>query len=361
MRMPRTRSGVVCVTLLALGLQPAWRAAPARAATLVSARPAVPAVVLGAVADGPTQQRALFAVAPDGTVTRFAGQVTEPFRPAWSPDGRRLGVLDGESLRILRRDGTTAATLAPASDFAWAPAGRRVARIAPSSSGPRILISRVAGGAVLDVTPEPLVDANTLLSRLSWSPDGAWIGVYREPFDALGFARPADYRLIRPDGSHQRKLFKIDVPFKDAPSDVAWAPDGRRLAVASGVFGVDAIGDAIVSVPSGAVVRLGGEGVVDFAWSPGGERLAGVDVLRAYPDTTLVVWNADGSGARELAKGMQPVVAWSGADVILTAGTPSNELWRYAWPAGGSPSVVARLPDGWSIEAIAVRPGARTP
>ncbi len=145
------------------------------------------------------------------------------------------------------------------------------------------------------------------------------------------------------------------------PRDLAWAPDGRRLAVASGIFGVDAIGDAIVSVPAGDVVCLGGEGVLDLDWSPDGERLAGVDLLRAYPEATLVVWRADGSGEREVAAGMQPAVAWAGADAILTAGTPPSELWRYASPAGGSPPVVARLPDGWSIETSAIRPGARTP
>ena len=124
--------------------------------------------------------------------------------------------------------------------------------------------------------------------RVAFSPRGSW----------LASSGPA-LRVARPDGSERRVVgrgsWSVTRP--------AWSPRGSWLAyIDGGVVVVRADGTGKRLIPNT-------EGAAQVAWSPAGDRL--VFTREAGDDTieTIHVVGLDGSGLRDVARGVD--VSWS--------------------------------------------------
>ena len=109
-------------------------------------------------------------------LTRSAGAA------AFSRDGDRVAVADGDGIRILDRAGRALATVprtSPADHLAWSPDDTRIA-VSGSSD--------VASVDVIDVTDPPaaverrLQPSHRFTSPAVWSPSGAQLAIERNPF-----------------------------------------------------------------------------------------------------------------------------------------------------------------------------------
>lgn len=117
----------------------------------------------------------------------------------------------------------------------------------------------------------------------------------------IAFVRGEGIYVMRADGSGVRPLWRGGMLSAFA-RDLAWSPDGQRLAfVADGriwVMGAD--GSRPVRVTGRVPPKLGGPG--SPSWSPDGRRIA--YSYSAKPDVDRDVWvmNADGTNKRRLAR-----------------------------------------------------------
>jgi Tol biopolymer transport system component len=197
--------------------------------------------------------------------------------PAWSPDGGRIafGVTTGcdafeecerAEVWIVSAEGGRPARISRDGRVAsWSPDGRQLAwwgGIKLEGYGSRAIVWDVGTGRRRDFgrSERPPV----------WLPDGSLLagGWVRDLASGRSRrARPIDYGLRSPDGSH--------VALIGGPSD-------EQLHVAR--------------IRGGGSFRVGE--VLAQAWSPGGRRLAYIE--RGPPRRRVSVINADGSGRREL-------------------------------------------------------------
>jgi len=132
------------------------------------------------------------------------------------------------------------------------------------------------------LTHNPGVDGSP-----AWSPDGRRI--------ACGCQRGGnfDIYLLNVDGSRERKLTKSPA----VQADPTWSPDGSKIAFESKRAGSSEI-DVMTSNGDG-VKRLTRNGSYP-SWSPDGRRIAFVR------DGGIYAMNADGSEARQVARGLFP-------------------------------------------------------
>lgn len=161
-----------------------------------------------------------------------------------------------------------------------------------------------------------------------WSPDGRHFSVVADNADGLLFVG-----LVDPDGSH---YIQFDSP--DPTLNLgcfAWSPDGLRL-VCEGFDGTDHIRTGIYTVNSsdgGDVLRVttAPDGFQDVPtdYSPDGEQITFTrQRLADESDTTLMIMNVDGSGARALSDRRLGPGRWSpdGKTILSDAGEEGEEL-----------------------------------
>jgi WD40-like Beta Propeller Repeat len=221
--------------------------------------------------------------------------------PLPSPDGRRLAYWSGGSvlprtLWLAGADGSGARAIAKAGEAAWAPDSRRLAysvddtihvltlpatdRVVVDAQGgvqPRFLrfspdgrslayvgvagLTVLRGGRKLVLAPPPSAPKNGVqVLADAWEPDGRRIayattfGVFLVP--AAGGKAVRVHRFSRKDM----------VPFPPFAFELAFAPDGRHLAVTiSGAI-------RILDLRTRRAVTIEGT-AHDLAWSPDGKRL----------------------------------------------------------------------------------------
>jgi Tol biopolymer transport system component len=150
----------------------------------------------------------------------------------------------------------------------------------------------------------------------AWSPDGRRIAFVSRGRDAneKGF-QPDQVFVVGSDGRGARQLTHVE----DGVVDPAWAPDGSRLAASTGstlvTFGSDGSNPTELS-PAGE-----GEGDAKPAWSPDGSRIAFQRGEIDFTATDVWVANADGGGARRIARwGSQPVWSPDGRRIAFVNG-----------------------------------------
>ncbi len=253
-------------------------------------------------------------------VARLAGLTSI----AWAPDGSWLAVGTGTRSWILHPDGSGLREIE--GDATWSANGHLTATTADG----RLLVGPLDGSDMRGIGVFPIGS--------SWSSDGT----------RFAFVRDGNAWMANRDGTDPRNMTSLPLGGAD---NVAWSPDGRWIAVGM------THGFWLVPVNGGSKrwFDLGlGETVYDFAWSPGAGRLAvqsytaTAQVQRAFvylvdpdgsptvrladlatpswspdgrflaggravggsDDRTLVLMNADGSGARELpgSGGLDPFV-----------------------------------------------------
>lgn len=254
--------------------------------------------------------------------------------PQCSPDGTRVAVVVTRADREQDRSCTTvdvvdlasgrrtALTRGPADRAPrWSPDGRWLAFLRGEDGPAQVWLLPVAGGEPHRLTELPLG-----VSELAWSPDGARLAV-TAPERPDG-AQPHDpvvvTRLVsKADGSGRLGPLTVHAHVVDPCSgrttrltegdlvvrDLAWAPDGRRLALVTARHrrrDLDAVTHAFtVAATGGPLVQLTGwEGTVSSpVWAPDGRSL--VLVGRAEPLTSghssLFRVDADGGVPQRLA------------------------------------------------------------
>jgi TolB protein len=175
----------------------------------------------------------------------------------------------------------------------------------------------------------------------------------------VAFARSDGIYTMRADGSGVRRLRALPA----APSDLAWSPDGRRLAFVTPAHGnllwlLNADGSGL-----SRIVLHTGE-AKSPTWSPDGRKIA----FTGWLDHGRDIWimNSDGSGQHRLARThgyQEAAIAWSpdgrqlafsgllyqGIHLINLTGTivrhlPAQMFGYYSWE--GEPSW---SPDGSRI------------
>jgi Tol biopolymer transport system component len=156
--------------------------------------------------------------------------------PRWSPSGEWIAFLKvpgrrsdaGEQLWVMARDGSQARQLAENADSAWSPRRDTLA----SARGEDLCLAEPPDwrGRAL---PRSTGLVRASLEGPAWSPDGRWLAFLAEirrgetdPSDFPDYSR-AIWRC-RADGSQARQL-SCSHGDENAPTDLRWSPDGRRI------------------------------------------------------------------------------------------------------------------------------------
>jgi hypothetical protein len=254
--------------------------------------------------------RAVWAVAPDGVRRRLGGYDGA----SWSPHGRFAVVWRGGELRAVEPNGRVRWSLARDGTIAtarWAPVyGYRIAYV--SGTTLRIVYGdgandRALGAASVAVAP-------------AWRPDAAHVLAYADLRDRV--------RVVAVDA--RRELWRANV---SGVIELAWSPDGRRLAVATPrrvlLYSRGGRRVGVRRPPRGMVFD-------DVSWSPHGE----LAVVRHGADRSEVV-----VGRRSLftGPGRFLAVAWSPTGRRLLVPWPAADQWLFLDADGGRVTAVANI------------------
>jgi WD40 repeat protein len=283
---------------------------------------------------------------------------------ALTRDGKLLAFSKGDGLRVIGTDGRGLRRVTKGDDErspSWSPDGN--AFVYEHQYQDR------AGGDKSAVIVQPLRGKRRVLARASfdpndedvgspaWSPDGRWIAYVFSNDDG------SIVRLVRPNGTGLHS-----VPGNGM---LAWAPDGKSLAVAIG----DSAEDVAVVGVDGRVLRrlrLAGVCCIALSWSPDARQIILAGRSRGDPVQIWVV-GADGKGLTRLtnegnnslvgstllapilppAPPVPPTEAVVSADTVATR-TPVKELSA----DGSSVAFVAKATDRDCDHVAVWSPGA---
>jgi TolB protein len=152
---------------------------------------------------------------------------TMAFTPAWSPDGKRLALVqpnhEGESDIVLLNPGTMRGRQLTGNsgintEPAWSPSGSQIAFTSDRSGTPQLYLMEKDGSNVRRLTLEGAYNASP-----AWSPDGSMLA-YVSRMD--GRFNLFLYKLA------EGKAYQVTRGMASSESP-AWSPDGRWIAFAS--------------------------------------------------------------------------------------------------------------------------------
>jgi WD40 repeat protein/tetratricopeptide (TPR) repeat protein len=253
---------------------------------------------------------------------------------SWSPDGKRLiGLYDDKTVKVWdaitgqEQEPVVLKGLAGRPSVFWGAEGRHLASTRGADSLVRIWdLSTGRESLILKGHTDWVLD-------LAWSPDGRRL------------ASTSDDRTVRVwDAVSGQEVFRLKGHAWRV-SHVSWSPDGKRLASAS-LDGTVKIWDA--ETVQEAVTFRHTERVHGVSWSPDGKRLASV-----ADDPWVRVWDAAGGQnvlfLRRHSRDMTRDVSWSPDGQRLASGDGETvRVWdartgREALTLGGHSQMV------WSV------------
>ena len=320
-----------------------------KATTTTTASPVRPAATTSTTAkaaggvDGP----GVYVVAPDGTGVRKVVSGWGIF--SWSPDGSKLAVADGRTLRIAAADGsrqTEIAAGAGATAPVWSPDG---SRIAFGRSGSEWVIGVDGSGAARLAEPQSHLAGWTPDGRLVLitDPQGGWSSVVIHEkdgtrrviaSDASTTVQPVispDGRMVAylgngitvaaVDGSGSRSITPVCCGSESVGSPLAWSPDSRRVAYIHN-------GNVRVAAADGSGDRVLVAKATSPAWSSDG-RLVVIDESATRADGLLhLTLQLIGAGDER-----RPVLdAGPTLSVVAPQWSPDGRLIAVAVIAGGT-------------------------
>ena len=254
---------------------------------------------------------------PSYTNMQKIASTSDPFAPAWSPDGTTLAFripMDGNfEIFVATADGSDSRRLTMSPDvddlvssyWGGIPYGGSW-----SSDGTRIAFSRDFGSSQYSELPDNfakvilidadgtnerrLIDDNTSQdANPSWSPDDTKIAFF-------GFRdNQVVVSVINADGTGLREIAVSDDEFQDfAP---VWSPDGTQIAFYTELE--DAYAITVADADGFSLHQLTDHGTVSsnafpLVWSPDGTQIAFASVQAG--DAEIFVVDADGTGAHQL-------------------------------------------------------------
>lgn len=272
-----------------------------------------------------------------GTTTLVLSACSDPAGPGGAGRGPRVAFREGSGSRAhlasVRLDGTGYRVLTPpehtVENFAVSPRGDAIAY----SISNRVLFNDDQFFLVADTggTPRPVLAGATCgFYHSRWSPDGSRLS-------ANCLSKIATLDLRAAGGTKVVSSFGTAIVY----SDLAWSPDLSRIAMAEpGAVRVLDAGGTQVSrtvIPSAWLSSFSSEPLW-VSWSPDGRTVV------AVAGWNLVLVPADGSGARQLTRG----VAGEGFQGVRFAAPVWSPDGAYivAFSSGVGEAVVVRVSDG---------------
>ena len=303
-----------------IGVFPTEQSFPANTAFRAGAAAEAPTVLFES-GDGECVSD-LYVVRSDGSTLRRLTRNRLSFAGRWSPDGRRVVFTRAEGCNghddfpndvwVMNEDGSHARRLIHDGEQAsFAPDGNRLAFLryesVPGGYKGSLLIADATGKGV-----RVIATGLECCWEGSWSPDGS--------------------HYVYATGKFANRLWVVDVSTRskrrvvgEEGDDVAWSPDGTKLAIArtSGLW---------VMRPDGTQkTQITSRGGREPAWAPDGTQIAFAQ--HQFPKTsTLLVTTLDGT-VRQLARGVYTAdplePAWSpdGLQVAFVMTRGRRTIW----------------------------------
>ena len=299
----------------------------------------------------------LNAVTQERNVVKIINTSGHPYTVAFSPDGQRLAVADGDSIGLWntqtwqRIGDYLTGHKAEVISVAFSPDGKRIA------SGSRDSTLRLWDAETRQPIGEPMVDPGASVQGVAFSPDGTrivsanadWIRLWDvatrsaigEPIrghtaDVTSVAFSPDGRLIASGSADATiRLWNADTGLPvaeplsgngDPVMSVAFSPDGHRIVSASGR--TLQLWDVATRTPVGAPIQGHTAAVERVVYSRDGTRIAS-----ASDDKTIRVWDAnDGSPIGEPMMGHKNMVAGlafdaDGARIVSSGLDDTFRVW----------------------------------
>ena len=241
----------------------------------------------------------------DGFDRLSLGRAAYQTKPSWSPDGTRVAfttpsaAANQADVAVARIDGSDTHLVAAGSQPAWAPTGERIAYIGGEYPSTDLHLVNADGSG------EVRIASGGVYSLPRWSPDGTRVAVVH--------VDPGQYsstlEVLGDNGSHL-------AAFRVTPQDYAWSPRGDEIAYTTGS------GVWILDVASGRKRHVSDFGY-EVAWSPDARQLAFATGGECRNRTGI--YRADAASGRPVRLTNDCRILGTAGDDVLT-GTPFPDV-----------------------------------